>query len=80
MKRFRKICDKFESTIDFLIVVVAVVMMIIGILQILFRYVFSSSLSWSEESIRYLHVWLVTVGGTRLLLPRHIFYHNAHFR
>lgn len=64
MKRFRKICDKFESTIDFLIVVVAVVMMIIGILQILFRYVFSSSLSWSEESIRYLHVWLVTVGGT----------------
>ena len=64
MKQFKKLCDRFESYIDFLIVVVAVVMMIIGILQILFRYVFSSSLSWSEESIRYLHVWLVTVGGT----------------
>ena len=64
MKQFKKLCDRFESCIDFLIVVVAVIMMIIGILQILFRYVFSSSLSWSEESIRYLHVWLVTVGGT----------------
>ena len=51
MKQFKKLCDRFESCIDFLIVVVAVIMMIIGILQILFRYVFSSSLSWSEESI-----------------------------
>lgn len=64
MKRFKKLCDGFESVIDVLIVVVAVIMMVIGILQILFRYVFSSSLSWSEESIRYLHVWLVTIGGS----------------
>lgn len=64
MKLFKKLCSMFESTIDVMIVVVAVVMMIIGILQILFRYVFSSSLSWSEETIRYLHVWLVTIGGT----------------
>lgn len=64
MKLLKKICTAFESAINTMIVIVAVVMMVIGILQILFRYVFSSSLSWSEESIRYLHVWLVTIGGT----------------
>lgn len=64
MKIFKKICSAFESSIDVMIFVVAVAMMIIGILQILFRYVFSSALSWSEETIRYLHVWLVTIGGT----------------
>lgn len=64
MKLFKKICSVFESSIDVMIFVVAVAMMIIGILQILFRYVFSSALSWSEETIRYLHVWLVTIGGT----------------
>ncbi|MDD3347202.1 TRAP transporter small permease [Oscillibacter sp.] len=64
MKHFKKICSAFESGINVMIVVVAVTMMIIGVLQILFRYVFSASLSWSEESIRYLHVWLVTIGGT----------------
>ena len=64
MKRFKKLCTRFESIIHVMIVAIAVIMMVIGILQILFRYVFSSSLSWSEESIRYLHVWLVTIGGT----------------
>lgn len=64
MKLFKKICSAFESAIDFMIVIVAIAMMVLGILQILFRYVFSASLSWSEESIRYLHVWLVTIGGT----------------
>ncbi|WP_295582351.1 TRAP transporter small permease [uncultured Oscillibacter sp.] len=64
MKFFKKLCAAFESTIDVMIVVAAVAMMVIGILQILFRYVFSASLSWSEECIRYLHVWLVTIGGT----------------
>ena len=64
MKQFRKLCALFESAINVMIIATALIMMVIGILQILFRYVFSSSLSWSEESIRYLHVWLVTIGGT----------------
>jgi len=63
MNRFKKICAAFESSINVMIVAVAVVMVVIGVLQILFRYVFSASLSWSEESIRYLHVWVTTIGA-----------------
>lgn len=64
MKWFKKLCSCFETGIDALIVIAAVAMMVIGMLQILFRYFISASLSWSEESMRYLHVWLVTIGGT----------------
>jgi TRAP-type C4-dicarboxylate transport system permease small subunit len=33
-------------------------------LQIIFRYVFAASLSWSEEVARYLFVWLTFLGAS----------------
>ncbi|MDD3184312.1 MAG: TRAP transporter small permease [Anaerostipes sp.] len=44
----------FEEAV---LVVFLVIMMIIMGLQVTARYVFSSSLSWSEEITRYLFIW-----------------------
>lgn len=63
MNSLKKLCDACGSVINVLLVLMAVVMMVVGVLQILFRYVFAASLSWSEELMRYLHVWITTIGG-----------------
>lgn len=36
---------------------------ILGIAQVVARYVFNSSLVWSEEAIRLLYVWLVLIAA-----------------
>ena len=64
MKKFKSLLDKFTSSINVMVVVFAVIMMILGVLQIFFRYVVKSSLSWSEECMRYMHVWITTIGGS----------------
>ncbi len=35
---------------------------IIAFLQVIFRYVFNSSLSWAEEAVRYLFIWMFFLG------------------
>ena len=47
-----------------LVIVMASVMMFALILQIIFRYVFNSSLSWSEELALFLFTWVVLLAGS----------------
>ncbi len=37
--------------------------LIIGTMQVVWRYVFNSSLFWSEEAMRYLMIWIVMIGA-----------------
>lgn len=39
------------------------VLLVIGTMQVVWRYVFNSSLFWSEEAMRYLMIWVVVVGA-----------------
>lgn len=64
MKKFKSLLDKFTSGINGMIVLFAIIMVIMGVMQVFFRYVMKSSLSWSEECMRYLHVWITTIGGS----------------
>lgn len=37
--------------------------LVIGTMQVIWRYVFNSSLFWSEEAMRYLMIWIVMAGA-----------------
>ena len=54
-------------------VVLMSVMTLIIFIQVVARYVFQNSLSWSEELARYLFIWLVYLGiSYGCLLRKHI--------
>lgn len=52
----KKIWDNLE---EFIIVPLIFAMSIIIFIQVIARYVFGNSLTWSEELARYLFIWLV---------------------
>jgi TRAP-type C4-dicarboxylate transport system permease small subunit len=43
------------------------------ILQVFFRYVLNSSLSWSEEAARYLFIWSAVLGFSSSVQARRLF-------
>ena len=52
----KKIWDNLE---EFMIIPLIFAMSFIIFIQVIMRYVFANSLTWSEELARYLFVWLV---------------------
>ena len=45
------------------IIVISVVMVLVTLAQVVFRYVIAAPLPWSEELARYCFVWIVFLGG-----------------
>lgn len=58
-KVLKLIDDKLE---EYFLVVTMIAMVVIIFLQIVMRYVFNNSLSWSEEIARYIFLWQIWVG------------------
>lgn len=69
--RFWKFLDKFE---EYFVVWSLAVMTAVVFLQVIMRYVFSNSLSWSEEVARYIFLWLSWIGAAYAVKER------SHFR
>lgn len=67
---FRKTLDRLEEY--FLVYILAISVLLIFI-QVIMRYVFSNSLSWSEEVARYLFLWLSWVGASLAVREREHF-------
>ncbi|MDR3284175.1 MAG: TRAP transporter small permease [Treponema sp.] len=59
MKILKWLDDNFEQTVSIALMSLMTVIMFI---QVIMRYVFSNSLSWSEELARYMFIWLVYFG------------------
>lgn len=45
------------------VIVISVIMVIVTLAQVIFRYVIAAPLPWSEELARYCFVWIVFLGG-----------------
>lgn len=50
-------------TVDILLAIVILLIVLIMSVQVLFRYAFNNSISWSEEVVRYLFVWMTFLGA-----------------
>lgn len=59
MRRIEKYYDKFEEI--FLVICMAV-MVILVFVQVVMRYVFNDSLSWSEGLARIIFIWMSWIG------------------
>ena len=71
MENLRQISGKLsflsEKAVYYTLVVMMIVMTLTVIVQVFLRYVFSFSLSWSEEVARYLMIWVAFLGGSLAL-------------
>ena len=63
MKAYSKFMDVIEKIIRILLFVTVAVMVVVMIYQVILRYVFSASNSWSEELCRYLFIYSVMLGA-----------------
>jgi TRAP-type C4-dicarboxylate transport system permease small subunit len=71
MEQLRQLSQKVslfsEKTVYYTLVVMMIVMTVTVIVQVFLRYLFSFSLSWSEEVARYLMIWVAFLGGSLAL-------------
>lgn len=63
MRRFLDLLDKIIIAV---LILILSVMLLVGAMQVIWRYVLQQSLSWSEELMRYLYVWATMLGAARL--------------
>ncbi len=67
MKFLKLLDEKFEITICSLLMMTMTILIFV---QVIMRYVFHSSLSWSEELARYVFIWMIYIGisyGARIM-------------
>jgi TRAP-type C4-dicarboxylate transport system permease small subunit len=58
----KRLLDQIDRIVLFLLVIVLTVMVVVGTMQVVWRYLLTSSLSWSEELMRFLYVWATMLG------------------
>lgn len=61
---FGSLSDKANTAVKYAGFIMTAVMTVLIVIQVFFRYVLGSSLSWSEESARYLFIWIVMLGAS----------------
>lgn len=61
LKKINKVTDKVAK---FIVSLSFGMMTLLIFLQVIFRYIFKESLSWSEELATYLFIWLTFIGAS----------------
>lgn len=63
MTRINKIYDGFNKINEWFIIILMAAMCLDLLAQVIFRYVFSMPLTWSEDLARYMFVWMALLGS-----------------
>jgi len=58
----KTVSDKVNTVVKYTAFIQLAIMTFIIVLQVFFRYILGSSLSWSEEAARYLFIWIIMLG------------------
>lgn len=66
---FERGLEKLSKAIFALLMISVCLMLVIGTMQVFFRYVLGRALSWSEEAMRYLNIWSIFL-GVSIGIPR----------
>ena len=56
IKNFYKVADTFAR---YFVLALFTVLLTIGAIQVIARYIFGAPLDWSEELLKFAHIWLV---------------------
>lgn len=62
MKTLKKIGHYYDKAEEVCLVAILAICVVIIFLQVIMRFVFNNSLSWSEEICKYLFIWLIWLG------------------
>ena len=70
MQKFKRIVDAMDRTATWITYISVTVMVLMVALQVISRYVFHNSISFSEELARYMFIWTVAIGSSMALKSR----------
>lgn len=63
MQVIKKVLDLTELTLSVVCVLSFVAMFVLGIATVVFRFIIESSLAFPDELIRYLFIWMISLGS-----------------
>ena len=58
----KKTFDNLEKVVEWIMIALVITFTILAGVQVVSRYVFNNSITWSEQAARYMFVWLVMLG------------------
>lgn len=64
MKYLNVISDGINQKVKKLCSILLMVMTAIIVIQVFYRYIIGTSLSWSEEIARYIFIWIIMLGAS----------------
>ena len=62
MNGLKKITHRINKLEEVFLVATLAVCVVVSFVQVIARYVFNNSISWSEEGCKYLFVWMIWMG------------------
>lgn len=64
MKIMQKTSDNLNEIVKKVVAVLLVLITVIITIQVFYRHVLKDSLTWSEETARYIFIWLIMLGSS----------------